>query len=94
MSGISVADPVQFLPDPVLKKVGSDSGSGRPKITGSYLGMPLKFWKQKKNIFLPRYHLILTTIDYNPDLVVYRIWIRVTQKDRIRPDPEPQHWLL
>ena len=32
----------------------------------------------------------------DPDLdpVFSRIWIRVTQKDRIRPDPNPQHWSL
>ena len=29
--------------------------------------------------------------DSNP--VFSRIRIRLTQKDRIRPDPDPQHWL-
>ena len=28
----------------------------------------------------------------DPDPVFSRIW--VTQKDRIRPDPDPQHWFL
>ena len=28
----------------------------------------------------------------DPDPVFSRIRIRVTQKDRIRPDPDPQHW--
>ena len=56
-----------------------------------------KYWDETVllTIFITRkfelHGVFLWIKDADPVVVISRIQIRVTQKDRIRPDPDPQH---